>query len=57
MNTTDYTVKIRREGRQFAYTITTPDRQVAVRESGFFKRDACQAQAEAGAARSQGIPG
>ena len=38
MNATDYTIKIRRDGRQFAYTVTSPDRKIAVHEGRFFNR-------------------
>lgn len=38
--------KIERDGRQWSYTVTTPDGQVAVREGGFFKRESAAVQAK-----------
>jgi hypothetical protein len=47
MNTT-YRVKIVPDGKNhYAYTVTTPDGQIAVREVGFSTRDVALAQAEA----------
>jgi hypothetical protein len=45
---TNYKVKIARDWRHhYSYTVVTPDRKIAVREGGFFQRDATVTQAQA----------
>jgi hypothetical protein len=45
--TNDYSLKIERDGRTWCYTVKVPDGKIAVREAGFFKREAAVAQAQA----------
>jgi hypothetical protein len=46
MNTDNYSLRIERDGRTWCYTVTTLDGQVAVREGGFFHREAALSQAQ-----------
>jgi hypothetical protein len=43
----DYSIKIERDGHSWCCTVKAPDGEIAIRESGFFKRDAAVTQAQA----------
>jgi hypothetical protein len=43
----DCSIKIERDGHSWCYTAKAPDGKIAIREGGFFKRDAAVTQAQA----------
>jgi hypothetical protein len=45
--TDNYSLKIERDGRTWCYTVKLPNGKIAIREGGFFKREAAVVQAQA----------